>query len=93
MFKINDTSTLPETMADYHKYISSAITVDSPVWTEPYNDAFGFGQMVTVSYPVYYKKPGSDHQFIVGVAAIDVPMDSLERFNMMEEEIIERLLG
>ena len=55
MFKINDTKTLPNTMADYHKYISKAITVNSPVWTEPYDDAFGFGRMVTVSYPVYYK--------------------------------------
>ena len=55
MFKINDTKTLPNTMADYHKYISKAITVTSPVWTEPYDDAFAFGRMVTVSYPVYYK--------------------------------------
>ena len=52
--------------------------------------------MVTVSYPVYYYKPykpDSDHQFIVGVAAIDVTMDSLARFNMTEEEIVERFLG
>ena len=41
-------------MKNYYTYISEGVTISSPVWTEPYEDAFGFGKMVTVSMPIYY---------------------------------------
>jgi len=57
MFQIEDTasdSALTTTMRNYYSYISEGVTITSPVWTEPYWDAFGFGYMVTVSKPIYY---------------------------------------
>ena len=41
-------------MREYYIYISEGVTVAQPLWTEPYEDAFGFGQVVTVSFPAYY---------------------------------------
>jgi hypothetical protein len=57
MFTITDTSSdsdLATVMKNYYTYISEGVTISSPVWTEPYEDAFGFGKMVTVSMPIYY---------------------------------------
>lgn len=73
MFEIEDTSSdseLATTMKNYHTYLSEGVTIDSPVWTEPYEDAFGFGKMVTVSMPIYYTEDGI--RSVLGVAGIDV---------------------
>ena len=57
MFKVEDSasdSELTTLMRAYYTYISEGIEVPNPVWTEPYDDFFGFGRMVTVSMPIYY---------------------------------------
>ena len=62
MFPITDTSSdsaLATTMRSYYTYISEGVSITSPVWTEPYEDAFGFGQLVTVSMPIYYEEGGA----------------------------------
>ena len=39
----------------YFEFLVSKIPSDvKPVWTEPYNDAFGYGKLVTVSKPIFY---------------------------------------
>ena len=73
MFEIQDSasdSALTTTMRGYYTYISEGVTISSPVWTEPYEDAFGFGKMVTVSMPIYYEESGI--RSILGVAGIDI---------------------
>ena len=58
LFEIEDSasdSTLATIMKNYYSYISEGVSITSPVWTEPYWDAFGFGYMVTVSMPIYYE--------------------------------------
>ena len=73
MFQIQDSSsdsTLATTMRNYYSYISEGVEITSPVWTEPYIDAFGFGKMVTVSKPIYYQEGGI--RTILGVAGIDI---------------------
>ena len=62
-------------MREYYTFIAEGVSIDSPVWTEPYEDAFGFGRMVTVSMPIYYQN--SDIRTILGVAGIDVVMGQL----------------
>lgn len=57
MFEITDTSSnsnLVTVMRNYYTYVSQGVTITNPIWTEPYEDAFGFGRMVTVSMPIYY---------------------------------------
>ena len=73
MFEISDSgsdSALTTTMRGYYTYISEGVTIQYPVWTEPYEDAFGFGRMVTVSMPIYYEESGI--RSILGVAGIDI---------------------
>lgn len=58
MFQIADSasdSALTTTMRGYYTYISEGVTIENPVWTEPYEDAFGFGRLVTCSLPIYYE--------------------------------------
>lgn len=57
-------------MRDYYTYISEGVSITSPVWTEPYEDAFGFGNLVTVSMPIYYEESGI--RSILGVAGLDI---------------------
>ena len=73
MFQITDTSSdsaLATTIRNYYTYISEGVSITSPVWTEPYIDAFGFGRLVTVSMPIYYEENGI--RSILGVSGIDV---------------------
>ena len=77
-------------MRNYYSYVSEGVTISSPVWTEPYEDAFGFGWMVTVSMPIYYTEEGIRR--ILGVAGIDVLMEQIY-FGQSEEEVIERLIS
>lgn len=92
MFKIEDsssTSELATVMKNYHTYISEGVTISAPVWTEPYEDAFGFGRMVTVSMPIYYTE--NDIRSVLGVAGIDILWDQIS-FGMDEEEVIDQLI-
>ena len=94
MFEITDTSTdsatLATTMRSYYTYISEGVSITNPVWTEPYEDAFGFGRLVTVSMPVYFEEGGV--RKILGVVGIDVQYYQIE-FGMSEQEVITQLIG
>ena len=61
------------------------------MWTEPYDDFFGFGRMVTVSMPIYYVE--NDIRKILGVAGIDVVISQFESFGLDEDGIIKKLLN
>ena len=63
--------------------MSEGISLVDPVWTEPYDDFFGFGRLVTVSMPIYYQE--GNIRTILGVAGIDVTMDHLETFGLTDE--------
>ena len=52
MFAVTDTSSksqLATIMRNYYTYIAEGVSIDHPVWTQPYWDAFGLGRMVTVA--------------------------------------------
>ena len=83
-------------MRSYYIYISEGIEITNPVWTEPYDDAFGFGRMVTVSMPIYYEETGI--RKILGVAGIDVVMATFEQFGFSiaeedENKITKKLIS
>ena len=87
MFHISDSassdSSLATVMKSYYTYIAEGVSVESPSWTEPYEDAFGLGKMVTVSMAVYYEE--SSIRTILGVIGLDVSLPKLESFNLTEE--------
>ena len=62
-------------MRNYYTFIAEGVTTESPVWTEPYEDAFGLGRMVTVSMPVYYYE--NNIRKILGVVGVDVSMPQM----------------
>ena len=79
MFQISESSTdstLATVMRNYYTYVAEGVTTTSPVWTEPYDDAFGLGRMVTVSMPVYYQE--GSIRTILGVVGLDVSMTKLQ---------------
>ena len=67
-------------MKNYYSYIAGGISIQEPIWTEPYEDAFGFGQMVTVSMPVYFEE--NNTRVILGAVGIDVIMKTLTDFGL-----------
>ena len=74
-------------MSSYYTYVAEGLQIESPVWTEPYDDFFGFGRMVTVSMPIYYEEDNITK--ILGVAGIDVVMAQFESFGLDEEDVVK----
>ena len=88
----SDSSELATLMKSYYIYISEGISIEEPVWTQPYEDFFGFGRMVTVSMPIYYTE--SSVRKILGVAGIDVTMETFKQFGLEEEtEVTKKLIS
>ena len=93
MFRIDESSStsLVTVMRDYYTFIAEGVQINSPVWTEPYDDAFGLGRMVTVSMPIYYYE--NSIRTILGVVGLDVSMEQIYTFGLTEEETMKRLIG
>ena len=66
-------------MADsFYQYLAFGNKNTDAVWSSIYEDAFGFGQLVTVSYPAYYND-GTQMRFL-GVAGIDVLVSQFQTY-------------
>ncbi len=50
----SSSSELLNLMRSYYEYVAEGVTITQPLWTEPYEDAFGLGLVVTASFPAYY---------------------------------------
>lgn len=75
-FLQNDDDSLMDKFENYFTYLADGANTRYPIWSEPYIDAFGLGEVVTISMPAYF----SDHNnrtIIIGVAAIDVVFSQL----------------
>lgn len=52
-----------------------------PIWSDPYNDAFGFGMLFTVAMPIYYTLDGTLE--LGGVVGLDIKYDQMvTEFNL-----------
>ena len=60
-----------EKLTSYYIFLSEGINKDliKPVWSEFYEDAFGFGTIVTVTMPIYVE--GRVNK-IIGVVGIEI---------------------
>lgn len=69
-------------MAGLSRYLQHSVSIERPVWSPIYEDAFGFGQTITLSMPVMTSSR------MMGVAAIDVPVSHLmDTYDLTKEEI------
>ena len=83
-------SELLDRTMNYHIFLQQGASITEPVWSEPYEDAFGAGWIITVSFPIYSTNE-EGIKLLLGVAAIDVTMSSLEAFGQSEEEVLNFL--
>lgn len=67
-------------------YFTRGIKITMPIWSKIYNDAFGFGLLTTVTMPAYKGDK------LIGVTAIDVPVDYLKSNFFFTERELESLL-
>lgn len=67
-------------MREYYTFLSIGANIDKPIWTEPYWDYFGYGEMVTVSMPAYFYANGVKQ--LLGVAGVDIVMSRFDEFGM-----------
>lgn len=76
--KADSKSDVVNVMRQYYTYLSSSIKIKMPVWTEPYEDGYKMGRVITVAYPIYVESeefPGIRQ--VLAVAGIDVAISSL----------------
>ena len=62
-------------MREYYVFLSSGIRIDTPVWTEPYIDAWIEEEIISAVLPVYYQEENATGiPILLGVAVVDVKM-------------------
>jgi len=86
---------LKEKMSSYYILLSSGITRDSVVWTEPYLDAFGFGMKITATMP-FYDRVNSARPRFLGATSIDIDYKEFLKYDEAESlirQLVERSSG
>lgn len=84
--KENDDDSLISKVQNYYDFFwQSTINSTKPFWTDPYEDAFGLGNIVTVSIPIFENQTDSNKLIkMIGVAGIDVLMGQLTKYHKTE---------
>ena len=70
---VNDNGNLRDAMSNYYNYFATVRQVSDnlePVWVEPYIDAFGLGEVTTVSRALY--DTNVDPPRLYGVVSVDI---------------------
>ena len=73
-----DKSTLVTLLSGYYQSISISSNISTPMWTEIYEDAFNFGDIYTVSLPIYYTE--GDQNRLLGVVGVDITDETMNQF-------------
>jgi hypothetical protein len=76
---ISDDADLRRIMSTYYNVLSLGIKLTTPIWTEPYNDASGLGNMTTCALAVYDNT--RNPPLLLGVVGVDVLMDELQKYD------------
>ena len=76
---------------DYYEFFWESTINSKPFWTDPYDDAFGLGTIVTVSIPIFQHQDINGLNRLIGVAGIDVLMSQFTKFDFTEEQVNEML--
>lgn len=82
-----DEITMINKLSSFYSFLSEGFPRRrDPEWSEPYEDAFGFGKIMSVSLPVYVPQ---QIPRIVAVASIDVFLAQLYKEDITDEMIHE----
>ena len=76
---------------NYYDFFRGSTIKSKPFWTDPYVDAFGLGNIVTVSIPIFQHQDINGLNRLIGVAGIDVLMSQFTKFDFTEEQVNEML--
>jgi len=87
---IPDGEKIDDAMMSYHILFSSGLQRDKTVWTEPYEDAFGLGMMVTAAFPLYDRS--REIPFLIGVYGVDVVISEFLKYQG-SDQVIKSFLG
>lgn len=71
-----------EGIVKMYNYLSIGMKITKPVWTEPYQDFYGYGELVTVSMPAYYTDQATGLKKTIGVVAIDILMEQFNSYGL-----------
>ena len=84
---LNPEASVIETCLLILTHFTKGLKITKPIWSQIYNDAFGWGKLVAVTMPIY-----DSNNDLVGVSAIDVPVAYINSDFGIEEKEIEYLL-
>lgn len=87
---ITSTSDLVGAMNNYYQFLAVGLNRRSVVWSEPYEDALGIGQVTTASLPIYDNT--TQPPTLVGVAGVDVRMEVFNSFGDSSTDLLGYLI-
>lgn len=88
---IADFGNLRAQMAGYYNFLATGLQRTEAVWTEPYEDALGLGQVITAAMPVY---DGTfDPPILMGVAGVDIQFSTFTSSGEQYSDILRVLVA
>ena len=79
-------------MRSFYLFLTARRTSGTPIWTEPYMDDSGLGEIITVAKPVFSQGSGSVKGVFLGVAGHDVLFSELDQSQYELDDILDELL-
>ena len=79
-------------MRSFYLFLTARRTSGTPVWTEPYMDDSGLGEIITVAKPVFSQGSGTIKGVFLGVAGHDVRFTELDESQFELDDILDELL-
>ena len=81
---IKSSDEINEKLLNYFFILSSGLVRNEVVWTEPYVDASGLGNMTSAVLP-FYEKKNSHPAKLLGVIGVDVLLETILEYTSLEE--------
>ena len=80
-----------DSLISFYLYTTAGLQGRSPIWIEPYEDAFGLGNVTTVAMP-FYARGDSDLDIFLGVVGHDVLLEELQQSGTSLDEVLYELI-
>lgn len=81
---IKSSDGINEKLLNYYFILSSGLVRNEVVWTEPYVDASGLGNMTSAVLP-FYEKKNSNPAKLLGVIGVDVLLETILEYTSLED--------
>lgn len=88
---IGDFGNLRAQMSGYYNFLATGLQRTDAVWTEPYEDALGLGEVVTAAMPVYDST--FDPPILMGVAGVDIQFSKFTSSGEQYSDILRVLVA